>query len=619
MLSVGIRSEAGTMGAFYGSIHVRAADHSLVVPHVEHIAKSKGAKFLVAPSMGGWVAIYPANGGQDQRLAAALAKRIGGDVVWVSLHDDDVFAYAVWNDGKLRDEYNSCPDYFGPATAAERKRAAGNPSAFSHILPPEVTPEIVKRGLAGDDTEQLEAFARLLGLPNVLTSYDYLMGGETEDVPEFSRFVHVPDRSAELATRRRREAAAAEEIERLKAAGLLLCDMTVSEPRAMGPAPRMTPGTRAGEFLYALSDHTHASFGRVASEAENDLFRIAPPYSAGPIPVGLRLKPTLHQLSLSPSGKYLAVGHAAGSWSTELWDFPTQTLLHVLPQARAVDFVGFCGNETELLSLSEGTLTILNIRQGTSRQMTSGCRGRAICLHPTDNVIVACDNHATITLFDATTGREIQRLSPPPPSQEDQQAAIDRLLAGPRGGAVPAEQLKAQENQLRALFAKNPAMIDQDRAFGLRLTSDGARLICAGNHSLRVYDWNALRSASGILPAPVFRVPAETFEHEFRRTRMVSTGPVYDAVDLPSMRLILFSESSGVVRALNTDTGELRVLARPPSRGPIWSLHLSSDQKAFAFAYQPTYEDAMDPTPYRIQIWDIQRALAEPRDAQVGV
>jgi WD40 repeat protein len=602
------------MGAFYGSIHVRAADHSLVVPHVGHIAKSKSAKFLVAPSIGGWVAVYPENGGQNQRIAAALAKRVGGDVVWISLHDDDVFAYAVWKDGKRLDEYNSCPDYFGPATAAERKRTAGNPSAFSHILPSGVSAEIVKRDLEGDDTEQLEAFARHLGLPNVLTSYDYLMGGETDDVADFSRFVHVPDRTAELATRRRKEAAAAEETERLKAAGPLLCDMTVSEPRAMGPVPRMTSGTRPGEFLYALSDHAHAAFGRVAPEVENDLFHLAPPYSAGPIPVGLRLKPTLNQLSLSSSGKYLAVGHAAGNWSTELWDFTTRTLLHVLPQARAVDFVGFSGNETELLSLSEGTLTILNIRQGTTRQTMSRCRGRAICLHPTDNVIVAGDNHATITLFDATTGLEIQRLSPPPPSPEDQQATIDRLLAGSRGGAVPAEQLKAQENQLRALFAKNPAMIDQDRAFGLRLTSDGTRLICAADHSLRVYDWNALRAATDILPAPLFHVAAETFEHEYKRTQRISTGPVYDAVYVASKRLILFSENSGLVRALNTDTGEVRVLVRPPSRGPIWRLQLSSDQNAIAFAYQPTYEDAMNPTPHRVQIWDIERALAQPLD-----
>jgi WD40 repeat protein len=405
----------------------------------------------------------------------------------------------------------------------------------------------------------------------------------------------------------------------LRAAGLLLCDMTVSEPRAMGPMPRVTSGTRPGEFLYALSDHAHAAFGRAAPEVGNDLLRLAPPYSAGSIPVGIRLKPTLHRLSLSPSGKYLAVGHAAGNWSTELWDFSTRTLLHTLPQARAIDFVAFSGNETELLSLSEGTLTILNIRQGTSRQIMSRCRGRAICLHPTDNVIVAGDNRATITLFDATTGREIQHLSPPPPSQEDQQATIDRLLAGSRDGAVPAEQLKARESQLRALFAKNPAMIDQDRAFALRLTSDGRHLICAGNHSLRVYDWNALRSATGVLPAPLFNVAAETFEHEFKRTRRISTGPVYDAVYVASKRLILFSENSGLVRALNTDTGEVRVLVRPPSRGPIWSLQLSSDQKAVAFAYQPTYEDATNPTPHRVQIWDIERALAQPLDAQVGV
>lgn len=130
------------------------------------------------------MAVYPADGGQDQRIGAALAKRIGGYAVWVSLHDDDVFAYAVWKAGKRLDEYNSCPDYFGNVTAAVRKRTAGNPAAFADLLPEGVTPDTVKRDLIGDDTAQLEAFARHLRLPNVLTSYDYLMDGETEDVPE---------------------------------------------------------------------------------------------------------------------------------------------------------------------------------------------------------------------------------------------------------------------------------------------------------------------------------------------------------------------------------------------------------------------------------------------------
>ena len=600
------------MGAFYGSVHVRAADAATVLPHVEYVAKTKRARFLVAPSLGGWVAVYPEDGGQDQRVGAALAKRIGGHVVWVSVHDDDVFAYAVWKDGKLLDEYNSCPDCFGKVTAAKRKRMAGDPSAFAELLPADATAEFVKRALSGDAATQLEAFARHLGLPHVLTSYDYLMNGETEDVPEFSRFVHVPDRAAELTSRRRKEAATAEAIEQVRAAGLLLFDMAVSEPGPMSPIPMMTSGGGAGEFLYALSD---LGCGR----GGGDLFRLAPPYSVGPILTRIRLGSGVQDLCVSPSGRYLAVGRAAGGWSTELWDLSAQSLLREGPQARAIKFVGFSPNEEQLLSFSEGVVVVHDIRQGISREMRCPCDGRSACLHPADNTLVATSGQIAIALSDAATGNQIQRLVPALPSQQDQQAAINRHLARLREAAVSSEQLKAAENQLRALFATRPAMTGDDMVFALKLTSDGTRLICAALRSLRVYNWKALRSATGTLPVPLLDMPAETFEYEFRRRRVVSTGPVYNAVEVPSKRLILFSENSGVVRALNLDTGEVRPLVRPPTPGPLLGMQLSLDQRTLALVYRPTYEDAIDPTPYRIQIWNVERALAQPVDAQVGV
>jgi hypothetical protein len=391
------------MGAFYGSVHVRAADASMVIPNVEDVARSKRAKFLVAPSIGGWVAVYPSDGGQDQEIGAALANRIGGDVIWVSLHDDDVFAYTVWKEGKLLDEYSSCPDYFRRVSPAERKRTEGNPSSYTALLPAGITADAVKRGLSGADRTQLETFARHLGLSNVLTSYDYLMAGETEDVPEFGRFVHVPDRAAELASRRRKKSSAADDLKRLRASGLLLFDVTTGEPKRFAPMPTMTSGASAGEFLYALADHG-------MRESEGDVLRLAPPYAAGPAPTGIRSKLTVHQLCVSPRGKYLAIGHAAGNWFTELWDLDTKSLVQTIPQSRAVDFIGFSANETELLSLSEGTLTIMNLAHGTLRQMTCDRGSRAVCLHPTENIVAANDGGGGIILLDAQSGRILRRL-----------------------------------------------------------------------------------------------------------------------------------------------------------------------------------------------------------------
>src|SRR5438067_2328174 len=104
------------MGAFYGSIHFRTDDRAAVQPVLERLARGddhRRASFYLAPPVNGWVAAYPSGNGQDGRLAEAAAAQFPGVVVYVLVHDSDVFAYAVYRGGELVDEFNSCPDYSG--------------------------------------------------------------------------------------------------------------------------------------------------------------------------------------------------------------------------------------------------------------------------------------------------------------------------------------------------------------------------------------------------------------------------------------------------------------------------------------------------------------------------
>lgn len=90
---------------------------------------------------------------------------------------------------------------------------------------------------------------------------------------------------------------------------------------------------------------------------------------------------------------------------------------------------------------------------------------------------------------------------------------------------------------------------------------------------------------------------------------MIATGPIYDAVDVPSQHLLLFCENAGVIRALSTNTGAVRELVRPLARGCIWRVHLSTDEKVIGIGYRPGYDDASDSPPFRIQLWNLDPAL----------
>jgi hypothetical protein len=123
------------MGAFYGSIHVRTNERGYVQTAVEQIAKQHKLRFLIGPVLNGWVSVYPQNNGQDGSVAKDLAKRLRGYILDVMVHDDDVFAYSYYQEGKLADSFDSRPDYFAPVSKRVKAKLVGKPALLQPLLP----------------------------------------------------------------------------------------------------------------------------------------------------------------------------------------------------------------------------------------------------------------------------------------------------------------------------------------------------------------------------------------------------------------------------------------------------------------------------------------------------
>ena len=168
------------MGAFYGSIHVRTENSDAVRKALDQVAKEAGGNFLLGPAFNGWTSVFPSDSGQSDRISLEIAKLVPNDIFHLIVHDDDIFAYYFYRDGRLIDQYNSCPDYFNEVSEEEKQRCQGRPELFQDLLPEPESLGRLKTLLAADkeeytfESERMAKFVELLGLSNALSSYEYL-------------------------------------------------------------------------------------------------------------------------------------------------------------------------------------------------------------------------------------------------------------------------------------------------------------------------------------------------------------------------------------------------------------------------------------------------------------
>jgi hypothetical protein len=305
------------MGGFYGSVQVRGAEREAIKSVVEKLAGKMDLRFLIGPELGGWVGVYPAGHGQDIRIGREIARKLSGDLFQLVVHDDDVFVYDYYRDGKLVDRNNSSPDYFQEVSVSNAKKLRGRPDTFGHLATTEGIVAL-KAMLSDPEAESaafasslLERFAQVLGIRNAVTSYEYLQNGELDGLEGWDQFVHVPDLSSEKEQKRQVEESRQAEKQSLMRECMLLLELGGLKGPA-SPTPWWCPAPDRTGFLLGWSDHA------APQEKPITIERCGPPWPAGPTPTPLAIDAHLYGLSLSPSGRYLAVAHAAGAWKATL-------------------------------------------------------------------------------------------------------------------------------------------------------------------------------------------------------------------------------------------------------------------------------------------------------------
>ena len=357
------------MGAFYGSIHIRTENCDAVQTALNLVAKEANCRFLLGPSLSGWISVFPNDSGQNDRISAEIAKLLPNDIFHLIVHDDDIFGYFFHRNGRLIDQYNSCPDYFEEVSDEDKQQCQGRPELFEDLLrKPEALGKL-KALLIADkknefvfENERMAQFVELLGLQNALSSYEHLQAGERDGIKNWNQFVHIPDLSAEKAAKRAAKAQIVAEKKRLQNEGILLAE--IKPPTQKGPGLPIsvawgTDSATNGILLVWQSCHFTATVD--AQEHAPEFFTIQPPWNAPPQPVGLKTNWTAYVFCMSPSAKWLAGGFAFGDWKMRVWDWQRKELAFEIAHTRAVDSVSFSQDEQWVYSLGGGELIVSSL------------------------------------------------------------------------------------------------------------------------------------------------------------------------------------------------------------------------------------------------------------------
>ena len=379
------------MGAFFGSIHIRTENSDVVQKALNDLAKETDCRFLLDPALNSWISVFPNDGGQSDRISVEISKRLPNDIFHLIVHDDDIFCYFFYRDGRLIDQYNSCPDYFEEASDEEKQQCQGRPELFQDLLP---TPESLgklKALLVADNKnefifehERMAQFAELLGLPNALSSYEYLQAGERNGIKGWKQFVHIPDLSAEKTAKRAAKARIAAEIKRLQKEGILLAEIKPPSQKGAGLPISIAWGTDSATNGLLLVWQSH-HFTRPVDDLEHapEFFTIQPPWNAPLQPVGLKTNWTAHVFCLSPSANWLAGGFAFGDWNMRVWDWQRKELAFEIAHTCAVDSVSFSQDEQWVYSLGGDEFIVSSMAEKRPVITVKGLGGaRKAAVHP---------------------------------------------------------------------------------------------------------------------------------------------------------------------------------------------------------------------------------------------
>jgi hypothetical protein len=176
------------MGNFYVNFTVKRDDPR----RIAEALRREGRKAVVTPPVNGYVVVYEEESdSQDteaiEKVGALLSRGADAPVFAVLNHDDDVLCYWLFQQGRVTDAYNSCPDYFGEPGEGDAS-SGGDANLLREALSASCSTAELEAILRGDDDvfafDRHAKLVEALGLPacSVAAGYRYIV--ENEEIPE---------------------------------------------------------------------------------------------------------------------------------------------------------------------------------------------------------------------------------------------------------------------------------------------------------------------------------------------------------------------------------------------------------------------------------------------------
>ncbi len=616
------------MGAFYGSIHIKTDQVGKVTEALDGLAKRKW-KFLMSPVIDGWIAIYPNEHGQSERVSKAIANELEWPILHVVVHDDDVFFYWYYCGGKLIDRFSSCPEYFGQISARMKSLLRGKPERLADLLQ---DPDDLQRLMALVEemrtdplfaSDRHEQFARLFGLPNVSTSYEYLMADETEGIDRWDEFVHVPDLSKERKAEQEAAARLERQKDRLKDDGKLLAEIAVASESASVPTHLFWCADEMNGLLIASSN--------ILERRAIPVQRARPPWADEPTPIGIGLPPTAVAMQTSPSGRYLAVGCAGGTWKADLWDLQEQSVMLEVGHTSAVYSAAFTSDERLLFTMSPHEIVATDLGNHKRVHHWKIENGKSIDLHPSGKLIALAKQDG-ISIFNLESGEEralrlgrYQDLSGLREYLQHQlQQEMEKLGPGwttkhvektltqmgvpedsATGKRIREESLKSINDVLsgKAFEHLGERTFQPENAHCVRFVGGGEFIGCATTEGLRVFKTEQVLSAGGGELEPVHSIQPASVPFEYGRI----PGQIYAIVDDPRRHQVLFGGVDGTIRSLALTTGETGEFLPIPGEPAITQMQLAGDSALYCLCQPDFFETGPKLKSPLFQIWDVAK------------